>query len=279
MRPRLSVVVPAYNESQRLPPYLDRIRSYLTNSYGGHYELIVVDDGSQDSTPHLMQELSQSWPQLKLVRHTRNRGKGAAVRTGMLAACGDMLLLADADGATPIDQEKKLRRALEAGADIAVGSRLVPGAEVERRRFFHRRWLGRTFALLARVLLHLQVCDTQCGFKMFRRNVAQHLFQLCREPGYLFDLEILVRAQELGYQLAELPVRWADIPGSKVRLVRDGWKMFRGLLKMRRLSDQLKMSNELLLDATVRKGQWTPQRVYDWRPSVPAMSTSLATRS
>ncbi len=144
MRPRLSVVVPAYNESQRLPPYLDRIRSYLTNSYGGHYELIVVDDGSQDSTPHLMQELSQSWPQLKLVRHTRNRGKGAAVRTGMLAACGDMLLLADADGATPIDQEKKLRRALEAGADIAVGSRLVPGAEVERRRFFHRRWLGRT---------------------------------------------------------------------------------------------------------------------------------------
>ncbi len=244
MKPGLSVILPAFNESQRLPPYLKRIRSYLAAFYGDHYELIVVDDGSDDDSQAVLRELGHDWPQFRLLRHEQNRGKGAAVRTGMLAARGELLLFADADGATPIAEEHKLRRALEQGADIALGSRWAPGGEVQRRRPWRRRWVGLGFALLMRCFLHLPIRDTQCGFKMFRRRVGWQLFTLCRESGYLIDLEAMVWAQEIGYNIAELPVCWADVPGTKVRLFRDSWKMLRGLLRIRRLSKRIHQSKQ-----------------------------------
>jgi dolichyl-phosphate beta-glucosyltransferase len=226
----LSVVIPAYNEAIRLPPYLLSIREYLERTLAGNYEVVVVDDGSQDGLSDLLEKRRVEWPQLCLHRHRANRGKGAAVRTGMLAARGTFLLFADADGATPIEEEQLLRAALAGGADLAIGSRLLDdGAFKRSKRLLSRDLAGRSFAWLVRQFLGLPLRDTQCGFKMFRREAGQTLFRLCREPGYLFDLEVLIRAQQLGFRTAEVPVRWRDVPGSKVRLLRDGWKMARGL--------------------------------------------------
>ena len=174
----LSIVLPAYNEAGRLPRYLESIRNYLGVPGRHPYEVIVVDDGSSD---HLLTALARTrdgWPQLQVIRHPRNLGKGAAVRTGVLAAAGDWILFADADGATPIEEERKLAAALAAGADLAVGSRLIADERVKRRRTWGRAALGRAFAALARRMFSLPVRDTQCGFKMFRSARAQRLFAL-----------------------------------------------------------------------------------------------------
>ncbi len=234
MRPELTLMIPAYNEASRLPAYLARVREYGDRVFPGGYEVIVVDDGSEDGLAGILEELTADWPQLSFRRHLANQGKGAAVRTGVLAAAGEFVLFTDADGATPIAEECKLRRAIEQGADIAVGSRLLGDRTTRQERRWYRALGGRVFARLANWLVPLPVRDTQCGFKMFRREVGQHLFQACDEPGYLFDVVILAAAQRLGCRVAEVPVSWTDVPGSKVRLRGDGWAMLRGLWRLRR---------------------------------------------
>jgi len=233
-RPILSLIIPAYNESERLPPYLEAIRAYIHRHYQQRYEVIVVDDGSSDATAARLVDLCRQWPQLRTICHETNKGKGAAVRTGILAAEGAHLLYADADGATPIDQEKRLREAIEAGADLAVGSRLLRSPEVRTRRSWRRALIGRSFSLVARCLLKLPVRDTQCGFKMLRAEPAQQLFGLSQESGYLFDLEILVLAAHCGYLVTEVPINWSDQPGSRLSIGRDGWKILRDLWRLRR---------------------------------------------
>jgi dolichyl-phosphate beta-glucosyltransferase len=230
----LSLIVPAYNEARRLPPYLEAIRHYLDAQYTNSYEVIVVDDGGSD---HLLETLTQicgAWPQFVFIRHPRNLGKGAAVRTGVQAARGDRILFADADGATPIDEERKLCAALAAGAELAIGSRLTADSQVVRRRSWGRAVLGRAFAAVARRVFSLSVRDTQCGFKMFRRGPAGRLFALSHEDGYLFDIEILALAQQLGYRIAEVPINWADRPGSRLHLWRDAGRILAGLQRLRR---------------------------------------------
>ncbi len=229
-----SVVIPAYQESSRLPPYLGMMRPYLDAVFPDAYEVIVVDDGSTDRLASAVGGCSRSWPQLSVLRHCRNLGKGAALLTGMRAASASLLLAADADGATPIEEEKSLRQVIAGGADIAIGSRLLrlPGRGVQR--LCSRQLSGQLFSLLVRCLFGLPVRDTQCGFKMFRREAALSLLPHCREAGYLFDLEILAWAHRLGFRIAEVPVTWRDVTGSKVRLLSDGWAMLWGLFRLHR---------------------------------------------
>ena len=234
METELSLVIPAYNEAARLPPYLAQVRQHLEGRYAGAYEVIVVDDGSRDGLPDVLARLAPGWPELAVMHHGANRGKGAAVRTGMLAARARLLLFADADGATPIDEEAKLAEAMGAGADVAVGSRLADGPGVTRQRTWSRGLAGRLFARFARWWLGISVRDTQCGFKMFRREAGRKLFSMSRESGYLFDLELLVLARQLGYRVAEVPVNWADVPGGHLSLVRALPGILVGLGRLRR---------------------------------------------
>jgi dolichyl-phosphate beta-glucosyltransferase len=230
MATRLSIVIPAYNEAERLPPYLAEIRDYLRKAHWLDWELVVVDDGSQDGLEHVLEDRDG----LVLLRHERNQGKGAALLTGVTAASGELVLLADADGATPIAEERRLREAIEQGADLAVGSRLALDRTATRERTWHRELCGRSFAWFVRRLLSLPVHDTQCGFKMFRKEAGLALFALCRERGYLLDVELLAFAHRLGYRIAEVPVSWKDVPGSKLSLIHDGRTMLSGLWQVRK---------------------------------------------
>jgi dolichyl-phosphate beta-glucosyltransferase len=229
----LSVVIPAYDEALRLPPYLTSIRDYLDVALPDAYEITVVDDGSRDGTAEVVRKLSLDWPALHLLRHQANRGKGAAVRTGVLASRGRHVLFADADGATAIEQEINLRGAIASGADLAVGSRYLNDALIVHRQW-NRRLMGLAFSTLVRRLLSISVLDSQCGFKMMRSGAGRLLFENCSEDGYLFDLHIIALAGRLGLRIDEVGVSWAEMPGTKVRLIRDSWQMFVGLLRLRR---------------------------------------------
>ncbi|MFO0797698.1 MAG: glycosyltransferase [Gemmataceae bacterium] len=234
MTPQLSVVVPAFNETARVGPYLAEVRAHLDAAYPANYEVLVVDDGSTDGTPDLIRATAAGWRELRLVQLPANAGKGAAVRAGVRAAAGRRVLFADADGATPIAEEWKLARAVAKGAAVAVGSRYVDGPGVTRTRNPRRAVMGSVFRLAARALVGVGVRDTQCGFKMFTAGAAAALFGSGRETGYLFDIELLALADRFGLPVAEVAVNWAEQPGSKVRVVRDSVRMFAGLWRVRR---------------------------------------------
>ena len=233
--PQLSVIIPAYNESTRILPYLTSITAYLARR-GGPHEILVVDDGSQDDTVRRVEEFLIDQPAVRLVQLSRNTGKGAAVRTGMMAARGDLHLLADADGATPIYELERLESRIGYGVDIAVGSRVL-GSHDNRfsvRARWHRAMLGNVFNRIVKRMGIKKITDTQCGFKLLRRTVARDLSSVARVNGYGFDLELLYVAQRRGYHIDEVPINWVDQPGSKVRIVRDGFRMLCELLEVRR---------------------------------------------
>ena len=231
----MSVVVPAYNEEKRLPPYLESIRRHFDSDLEGCYEVIVVDDGSTDGMVGELEHWSKGFPQLRVVRHPENRGKGAAVRSGVLASRGRFVLFADADGATPIEEERRLRAQVQDDADIAIGSRRVASTEVARNRNPLRGVVGKSFAGLARFMLGLSVRDTQCGFKMLRHEVAARLFPQMREEGYYFDLEMLILADRCGYRVVEVPINWSDQPGSRMSMTREIGNMIGAFRRLRRL--------------------------------------------
>jgi dolichyl-phosphate beta-glucosyltransferase len=230
----LSVILPAYNEAARLPPYLGRLLRYL-NTRRASYEILIVDDGSTDDTAGAIKPLIAGNPAVRLIRLATNRGKGAAVRAGMLESRGARCLMADADGAASIDELPRLEAAIERGADIAIGSRLLasrdPRYRVRARR--HRTVLGNLFNAVVQRLGIPGITDTQCGFKLFRRSVAHDLFSVSRIDGYGLDLELLYVAQRRPYRIEEVPINWADQPGSKVRVLADGFRMLRDLFAVR----------------------------------------------
>ena len=229
---RWSVVIPAYNEEKRLPAYLHEIIAYF-DGRGETYEVIVVDDGSQDGTAREVERCRANAPSVQLIKLGENRGKGYAVRTGMLVARGTRRLFTDADGATPIQELERLERSLAEGADIAVGSRTVrdPTRTVQARAF--RKIAGSIFNIAVRGLGVTGITDTQCGFKLFRAPAAQALFSALHNDGFSFDVELLFLSQRWKYRIVEVPVHWTDQAGSKVRVVRDGLRMIRDIWTVR----------------------------------------------
>jgi dolichyl-phosphate beta-glucosyltransferase len=220
----VSVVIPAYNEAARLPSYLQQTIAYLDRR-GDRYEVLVVDDGSSDGTAEIVREISGSTAGVGVYTLPKNRGKGHAVRVGMRRTRGHVRLIADADGATPIAELPRLEAALHRGADVAIGSRALRDDSVVRQTQLHRRVAGGVFNLIVRCIGVKNITDTQCGFKLFRGEVADDLFGAARTDGFGFDVEVLLLAQRKGYRIIEVPVNWEDQPGSKVRVVNDGVRM------------------------------------------------------
>ena len=231
--PRWSVVIPAYNEAARLPSYLKEVQAYFEGR-DESYEVIVVDDGSQDGTADRVREVAAGRPGVAVHALDRNRGKGHAVRAGMARAVGELRLMADADGATPIAEVARLEAAVAAGADLAVGSRVLEDPAVIRQVRLHRKLSGHVFNFLLRRLGVAPVLDTQCGFKLFRGAVAAALFPQVTTDGFGFDVELLMLARRRGFRIAEVAVNWADQPGSKVRVLREGPRMLYEVLAARR---------------------------------------------
>ncbi|WP_406699390.1 dolichyl-phosphate beta-glucosyltransferase [Singulisphaera sp. Ch08] len=231
--PGISVIVPAYNEEQRLQASLSRIWSFLSQRFSA-FELIVVDDGSTDATVRVVEAFAVDHHSVELIAYQPNRGKGYAVRTGMLRASYDLVLFSDADLATPIEEVETLLARIMAGADVAIGSRMVAGSELKVRQPWYRELAGRSFNLLAQRMATPGIVDTQCGFKLFLGPVARDLFNRISEEGFGFDIEVLLLALRLGYEVAEVPVEWRHCEGSKVRLLRDSARMFSTLVRVRK---------------------------------------------
>lgn len=230
--PRLSVVIPAFNEAARLPRYLDEVVGFLEDR-GEAYEVVVVDDGSTDGTVAAVRAMGAGNAAVRVLPLGRNRGKGAAVRAGMLTATGTVRLFTDADGATPIAELKRLEPALAAGADIVVGSRALVDPSVSVRARSHRILAGRIFRWVAARLGVRGVADSQCGFKLFTAEAATVLFGELATTGFGFDVELLLRAQARGCRIVEVPVNWTDQQGSKSGVLSHGPGMLLQLLRAR----------------------------------------------
>ncbi len=229
----LSVVIPVYNEAACLQATLLAVGAHLTAIAPGDFEIVVADDGSRDASADLARALADRLP-LRVASLPTNRGKGAAVRAGMLAARGDPIFFFDADLSTPLTELERFRAELAAGADVAVGTRKHPQARIERPQPWYRVQLGRSYTRLANAVLGLEVSDFTCGFKGFRAAAAQAIFTRQRLDRWSFDAEILFLAHRLGLRVAELPVRWADRPDSRVRVGSAMLKSFAELLAIRR---------------------------------------------
>jgi glycosyltransferase involved in cell wall biosynthesis len=229
---KYSIIIPAYNEGARLGTTLDRVLAYV-QAQGWDAEVIVVNDGSRDSTADLVRGYARTHPCLRLLENPGNHGKGYSVRNGMLNANGEALLFSDADLSSPIEEAPKLLAALQAGADVAIGSRwLQPELQTQRQSLL-RQFYGRLFNLALRVLLGLNFKDTQCGFKAFTREAAKRIFPLQKIERWGFDPELLYLARKSGLKVAEIPVAWAHVEGTRISPLRDGMRMFGEVLKIR----------------------------------------------
>jgi dolichyl-phosphate beta-glucosyltransferase len=227
-----SIVLPAYNEAARIAASLDQILHYASQ-HRGAMEVIVVNDGSSDATVDLVREYAVRLPSLRLIENPGNRGKGFSVRNGMLHAIGDVLLFSDADLSSPIQEADKLFAALQAGADVAIGSRWVRKELQIIPQPLYRQLLGRLFNLALRVVLGLNFKDTQCGFKAFRRSAAELVFPQQTIERWGFDPELLFLAQRAGLKIAEVPVSWTHSEGTRIHPLRDGLRMLAELFQIR----------------------------------------------
>jgi glycosyltransferase involved in cell wall biosynthesis len=231
--PYLSVVIPAFNEALRVGSTLEKVQAYL-HSRNYETELILVDDGSSDDTPDILEKARQHHSAMRVLRNEQNRGKGYSVRRGVREARGELVLFTDADLSAPIEEANKLIAALEAGrADAAVGSRALERRLIGVRQPFYREFSGRIFNVLVRAFTGLKIRDTQCGLKLFRRSNTRRAFELQRVEGFGFDPEVLFLVQRLGGKVVEVPVRWNDNPATKVHFLRDSTRMFFDLAALR----------------------------------------------
>jgi dolichyl-phosphate beta-glucosyltransferase len=232
----LSVIVPAFNEEARLESTLLSTVEYFDKRCPDDYELLIVNDGSTDKTAHIAASFAKKHPQTQLLEYGRNRGKGYAVRYGMLHSSGDWRLFCDADLATPIEEFDTVFDAMTTGgAPIGIGSRPLRQSHLLVHQPWYRELMGRSFNKVVQLLAVPGIQDTQCGFKIFRSSVALDVFSRCILDLYIFDAEVLYIATKLGYKIAEVPIRWAHKDGSKVNMLRDGSRMVIDLLRIRAL--------------------------------------------
>ncbi len=230
-KPQLSVVIPAYNEEAVIASTVQAVADYLS-AKGMTYEILVVDDGSSDHTAAVVQRLTARVPSLRLL-HSGHRGKGGAVKHGVLQAQGDTIVFLDADHSTRIGEWDKCAPWLHEGYDVVIGSRKMSGATVTVHQPPLREAMGKVFTWLTNVLLAAHVSDVTCGFKGFRAEAARELFALQRLDGWGFDAEILFLARRLGLRVKEVPVVWADDASTKVRLASDALRSLSELVQIR----------------------------------------------
>ena len=233
MPPRyfLSVVIPAYKEKSRLRKSLPGLRDYLRNQ-GYSWEVIIVDDGSSDGTSEVPGEIFSESEALKVLKNSRNRGKGYSVKRGVLAAQGELVLMSDADFSTPIKEFEKLHACLKDDWDIAIGSRRLADSELEVRQPWYREIMGRVFSVFVQMMVLRGYADINCGFKCFAREKVVPVFSKLTLDGFIFDVEFLFVAQKRGLKIKEVPVKWRDVLPSRVNVVSDSIRLFFAVLRI-----------------------------------------------
>jgi dolichyl-phosphate beta-glucosyltransferase len=236
IRPLLSLVIPAYNEASRLPATLQRIREHQ-RSWHFPNEIIIVVEPSADGTLALVEEAAKHNAGLRVLTHHENRGKGFAVRNGMLQARGDCIFFPDADLSTPLEDLDAglLRMRKDRTIDVLVGSRQHPETRILQRQNPVRETMGKVFNRITQAMTGLKIRDTQCGFKGFRQRAAREIFSRQRLDGFSFDVEVLLLARAMGFSTVEMPVHWTNSPASRVRVLRDSAKMLADLCSVRRM--------------------------------------------
>lgn len=230
----LSIIIPAYNEEERLPKTLNQVISFFNNKHVDH-EIIVINDGSKDGTKKVIEDYAKKFSQVKLINNGINQGKGYSVRAGVNQAQGDLILFSDADLSTPIEEYDKLKSQLDAGFDIVIGSRRSKGADIRIKQPLHRRFLGKSFGLLVQILAVKGIRDTQCGFKLFKQEIAKKVFPLQKINRFSFDVEVLFIAQKkFNAEIKEVPVTWIDsAERSTVNAGKETFRMLKDLIKIR----------------------------------------------
>ena len=230
--PELSIVIPCFNEEQRLPRTIELIEQYLAR-VGTSYELILVDDGSIDGTRQIMDAAAERNSSVRLEALPQNRGKGRALAEGVAVARGAEVLVTDADLSTPIEEIDKLRAELRNGAGVAIASRALRGSRVEVSQPAYRVLMGKAFNLLVQAVLLPGIWDTQCGFKLFRADVAHDVFAGLTTDGFGYDPEVLYRAKKRGVRIAEVPVVWRNSAPTKVSPIKSSIDMFKHVVRVR----------------------------------------------
>ncbi len=228
----ITIIIPAYNEAHRIELTIEIIDRYMNEKYPS-FEIFVIDDGSIDETPIVLSRLSKRFTSLKVIRHDFNRGKGFAVRKGVLSTTTELLLLSDADLSTPIEELERFIVWIEEGFDIIIGSRAIEGSKIIVRQDWHREQMGKIYNLLVRAIVMKDFRDTQCGFKLFKSSAAKSIFSKSFINGFSFDVEILYIAKKLGYSIKEVPVTWANSKDSKISILKDPIKMIYELFRIR----------------------------------------------
>jgi len=230
---RTSIVIPAYNEAQRLPATLRTLLDFAANHKGEIEEILVVDDGSSDETSAVARKVEKESPLVRLIHYRDNGGKGYAIRRGVVEARGDLILLSDADLSTPITELDRLRSRIDS-APIVIGSRALDTSMVKVPQRWYRQQMGRIFNRIMRRLTGLPFGDTQCGFKLLRRDVAREIFPLATIDRFAWDVEMLMIADTRGYSVIEVPVLWFNSPDSRVHIIRDSARMLIDVIGIRR---------------------------------------------
>jgi dolichyl-phosphate beta-glucosyltransferase len=232
VNPDYSIVIPAYNESARIGHTLERVLDCV-HHYGWNTEVLVVNDGSTDSTAAIIQSFTARNPIVRLINNPGNHGKGYSVRNGMLQASGEIVMFTDADLSSPMEEAQLLFAAIHEGADIAIGSRWLERKRQTIQQPLYRQFFGRCFNAVTRMVMGLPFADTQCGFKAFKQQAAQTVFQLQRIERWGFDPEILFIALKRGYSVREVPVTWGHDERTRISYLRDGLKMLEEILFIR----------------------------------------------